>query len=62
MAEAGEPLLRLAIQATRLFNEAKAQGRPASEVERLRIKADHLYKTVVDYQLHRAGALGQPVH
>ncbi|WBM44698.1 hypothetical protein [Pseudomonas putida] len=62
MAEAGEPLLRQALGAIRAYNEAMSQGRSDAELERLRIEADHLYQTVIDYQLHKAGALGEPVH
>ncbi|MDD2125684.1 hypothetical protein NP544_19300 [Pseudomonas monteilii] len=62
MAEAGEPLLRQALEAIRAYNEAMAQGRPEAELERLRVAADHLYETVVDYQLHVAGTLGESVH
>ncbi|MNJ36360.1 hypothetical protein D3C77_311450 [compost metagenome] len=62
MAKAGEPLLRQALEATRAHNEAQVQARPAAEVKRLRLKADHLYQTVIDYQLHKAGILGEPIH
>ncbi|MBV4542835.1 MULTISPECIES: hypothetical protein [Pseudomonas] len=62
MAEAGEPLLKQALEAMRAYNEAVAQGRSDAELERLRIEADHLFQTVVDYQLHKAGTLGESVH
>jgi len=62
MAEAGEPLLKQALEAIRAYNEAMSQGRSDADLERLRIKADHLYQTVIDYQLHKAGTLGEPVH
>lgn len=62
MAEAGEPLLKQALEAIRAYNEAMAQGRPEAELERLSIEADHLFQTVVDYQLHKAGTLGESVH
>lgn len=62
MAEAGEPLLKQALEAIRAYNTAMAQGRPETELERLRIQADHLFQTVVDYQLHKAGTLGDSVH
>jgi len=39
-----------------------AQGRSDADLERLRIEADHLYQTVIDYQLHKAGTLGESVH
>ncbi|WP_434119620.1 hypothetical protein [Pseudomonas fortuita] len=62
MAEAGEPLLKQALEAIRAYNEAMAQGRPEAELERLRIEADHLFQTVVDYQLYKVGTLGEPAH
>ncbi|MHB2081350.1 hypothetical protein [Pseudomonas asiatica] len=62
MTEAGEPLLKQALEAIRAYNEAMAQGRPEAELERLRIDADHLFQTVVDYQLYKAGKLGESVH
>ncbi|HGM4966978.1 MULTISPECIES: hypothetical protein [Pseudomonas] len=62
MAEAGEPLLLQALQAIRAHQQAMDEGRPAEEVERLRLETDHLYQTVIDYQLHKAGTLGQSIH
>lgn len=62
MAEAGQPLLSQALAAIRAYNTAMAQGRPEAEIERLRVEADHLFQTVVDYQLHKAGTLGESVH
>lgn len=62
MAEAGEPLLRRALQAIRDHQHAVNDGQPADVVERLRIEADHLYQTVIDYQLHKAGTLGEALH
>lgn len=62
MADAGEPLLRQALQAIRDHHKAVDEGQPADVVERLRIKADHLYQTVIDYQLHKAGTLGEALH
>lgn len=62
IAEAGEPLLKQALKAIRVYNEAMAKGRPEAELERLRIDADHLFQTVVDYQLYKAGTLGESVY
>nr|WP_269807027.1 hypothetical protein [Pseudomonas putida] len=62
MAEAGEPLLQQALEAIRVHQKAVDAGRPADEVDRLRLKADHLYQTVIDYQLLKAGSLGESVH
>ncbi|PLV17851.1 hypothetical protein [Pseudomonas guariconensis] len=62
MAGAGEPLLQQALQAIRAHQQAVDEGRPAEEVKRLRLEADHLYQSVIDYQLHKAGTLGQTQH
>ncbi|MGT3070673.1 hypothetical protein [Pseudomonas putida] len=62
MTEAGEPLLRQALEAIRAYNEAMAQGRPEAELECFRVAADYLYETVIDYQLHLSGTLGESVH
>lgn len=62
MAEAGEPLLKQALEAIRAYNEATTQGRPEAKLDRLRIEADHLFQTVVDYQLRKAGTLSESVH
>lgn len=51
MVAAGEPLLLQAIEATRAYHQAEAEGRPVQEVERLRMLADSLYYAVTDYQL-----------
>lgn len=32
------------------------------EVESRRLEADHLYQTVFEHQLHKAGRLGETVH
>lgn len=62
MAEAGEPLLQQALEAIRVYHAAQAEGRPPAEVERLKLEADHLYQTVIDYQLQKAGTLGETQH
>lgn len=62
ITEAGEPLLRQALEAIRAYNAAEAQGLSKVEVDRLRLEADHLYQTVIDYQLYKGGHLGESVH
>ncbi|MDP9523623.1 hypothetical protein Q7K56_21395 [Pseudomonas putida] len=58
----GCALLKQTLEVIRAYNEAMSQGRSDADLERLRVEADHMYQTVIDYQLHRAGALGEPVH
>ena len=62
MVDAGEPLLKQALDAIRAYNQAEAQGCSEAELERLRLASDHLYQTVVDYQLFRAGILDVTVN
>jgi len=50
MVEAGEPLMRQALEAIRQAHEAEAAGLPDLEVQRL-----HLYQAVIDFQLLKAG-------
>ncbi|WP_367863234.1 hypothetical protein [Pseudomonas guariconensis] len=54
VVEAGEQLIREAIEATRAYHQAEAEGRPAVEIERLRLIADSLYQAVTEYQLRSA--------
>lgn len=57
-----EPLLRQALEAIRAHQQAVDEGRPAEVIKRLRLEADHLYQTVIDYQLHKADMLGEVSH
>lgn len=54
VVEAGEQLIREAIEATRAYHQAQAERRPPAEIERLRLIADSLYQTVTEYQLRSA--------
>lgn len=51
MAQAGEPLLKEALDALRAFQEAQDAGKPAEEIERLHLLAESLFQAVCDYQL-----------
>ncbi|MDH0646237.1 hypothetical protein N5D48_05065 [Pseudomonas sp. GD03858] len=55
MIEAGEPLIREALEALRAYHKAQAAGSPAEEVERLRLIAESSYQAVTDYQLYALG-------
>ncbi|MDH1143329.1 hypothetical protein N5C60_01720 [Pseudomonas mosselii] len=55
MIEAGEPLIREAIEALRTYHNAQDSGAPAEEVERLRLIAESSYQAVTDYQLYALG-------
>lgn len=54
LVEAGEPLIKQAIDAMREYHEAEDVGLPSNEVQRLRLLADSLYQAVIDYQLIQA--------
>lgn len=54
--------MQQALQAIRAYHAAQAEGRPDAEIERLRLEAEHVYQTVIDYQLFKAGSLDEPVH
>lgn len=60
--DADEHLLRQALEAIQAYNEAEAQRQPTAEVDRLHLKADHLYQVVIGHQLYKAGCLGEPVY
>ncbi|MBI6944271.1 hypothetical protein JET76_23380 [Pseudomonas putida] len=66
MIEAGEPLLKEALDALRAYHKAQDEGKPAEEVERLHLLAESLFQVVSDYQLRVvAKARGQdlpPLH
>lgn len=55
MIEAGEPLIREAIEALRAYHNAQDVGTPVEEVERLRLIAESSYQAVTDYQLYTLG-------
>ena len=55
MTQAGEPLILEALEAQRLYREAKASGCPQEEIDRLKILAESLVQEVTDYQLLAVG-------
>ena len=62
MTQAGEPLIFEALEALRLYREAKTSGRPQEEIERLKILAESLVQAVTDYQLLAVGADSIKLH
>ena len=62
MIEAGEPLIKRALEALRQAHDAENAGLPKQEVERLRLLADLLYQAVIDFQLVKAGAPPSTIH
>ncbi|RIZ40721.1 hypothetical protein CIK02_14005 [Pseudomonas putida] len=57
-----DPLYQQAIEAMKRYDQAKADGKPEAEVERLRIEAEHAFQTVTDYQLEALGGLSPTRH
>ena len=62
MTQAGEPLILEALEALRLYREAKTLGRPQEEIDRLQILAESLVQAVTDYQLLAVGADSIKLH
>lgn len=55
MIEAGEPLIREAIEALRTYHNAQSAEVSAEEVERLRVIAESAFQAVTQYQLYALG-------
>lgn len=51
LIQAGEPLIRQAIEAIHAYHEAQNAGKPTEEVARLYLLSESLYQVVCDYQL-----------
>ncbi|MNG87817.1 hypothetical protein D3C81_678410 [compost metagenome] len=62
IALAGEPLLQQALEAIRAHRQAVIDDAPGDEIERLRLLADSLFQTVVDYQILKGGGLSESFH
>ncbi|MNM53672.1 hypothetical protein D3C76_1632190 [compost metagenome] len=56
------PMYTDAVDALRRYHEAQGAGRPADEVERLRLIAESQFQAVTDYQLKALGGSAGPVH
>lgn len=62
MIEAGEPLIREALEAQRAYRSAQADGVPDEELERFRLLAESLYQAVLDFQLLASGQPPSTIH
>ncbi|MCE1055910.1 hypothetical protein [Pseudomonas alloputida] len=56
------PMYTDAVDAMRRYHEAQRAGRPADEVERLRLIAESQFQAVTDYQLKALSGSAGPVH
>ena len=62
MTQTGEPLILEALEALRIYREAKNSGRPQEEIDRLQILAESLVQAVIDYQLLAVGSDSIKLH
>ena len=51
-----------AVEAMRLYDEAKTAGLPEQAVERLRLIAEAQFQALTDYQLSAWGRRPKPIH
>ncbi|MFJ4385466.1 hypothetical protein ACIP02_14095 [Pseudomonas sp. NPDC089408] len=56
------PMYTDAVDAMKRYHDAQVAGRPADEVERLRLIAESQFQAVTDYQLKALGGPAGPVH
>lgn len=56
------PMYTDAVNALERYQEARAAGRPAQEVERLRLIAESQFRAVSEYQLKALGCPGGKLH
>ncbi|UVK81246.1 hypothetical protein LOY46_16900 [Pseudomonas sichuanensis] len=56
------PQMQQAVEAMRIYHEARDLGAPPAEVERLRILAESLFQAIIDYQLQVLGGPGYTSH
>lgn len=46
-----DPMYQQAVGAMKKYDQAKADGRPQAELEKLRLEAEYAFQSVSDYQL-----------
>jgi S-methylmethionine-dependent homocysteine/selenocysteine methylase len=51
-----------AVEAMKRYHQAQADGVNCTELERLRLLAEHSFQAVTDYQLHALGGPKKPSH
>lgn len=60
--KAGESLSRLAIDATRRYQQAEDADLPSEEVRQRRLLADSLFEAILDFHLIEQGQAPSTVH
>lgn len=56
------PMYTEAVEAMKQYHLAQAEGVSGSELERLRLLAEHRFQAVTDYQLRALGGLAKTSH
>ncbi len=56
------PMYTDAVDALKRYHQAQANGVTGTELERLRLMAEHQFQAVTDYQLHALGGPAKPNH
>ncbi len=56
------PMYTDAVDALKRYHQAQANGVTGTELERLRLMAEHQFQAVTDYQLHALGGPAKPSH
>lgn len=56
------PMYTDAVDALKRYHQAQANGVTGTELERLRIMAEHQFQAVTDYQLRALGGPAEPSH
>lgn len=56
------PLYAETMQALKAHHQAEADGVEGTELERLRLMAEHCFQVVTDYQLHALGGPAEKGH
>lgn len=57
-----DPMYKDAVAALKHYHQAQASGVTGTELEHLRLLAEHRFQAVTDYQLRALGGPAEPSH
>ncbi|MBK4998982.1 hypothetical protein IAE37_001258 [Pseudomonas sp. S31] len=57
-----DPMYQLAVDAMKKYDQAKADGLPDADLDRLRLEAEYAFQSVTDYQLEMLGGPSRTRH
>lgn len=57
-----QPLYTEAVEALKVYHQAQADGVVGTELERLKLMAEHRFQAVTDYQLRALGGPAEQGH